>query len=88
MSTNDSNKENQRRMIAIVSEGQELTEDERVTALRHCPIVRMDRVREALGQMTASDGTRITWVIPVDLCIGCGICVRKVGDGKLKMMEW
>lgn len=42
MLTNDSNKENQRRMIAIVAEGQELAEGERVTALRHCPIVRMD----------------------------------------------
>lgn len=88
MPTNDSNKENQRPKIAIIVEGKELTDDERLTALRHCPIVRMGRVQQAWGQATSSHGQQKTCVIPADICIGCGICVRRVGGGKLEMVEW
>jgi len=88
MLTNDSDKENQRPRIAIVAEGQELTEDERLTALRLCPMIRMGRVQEAWGDLVRDGVVVGKYVISPDDCIGCGICVRKVGNGKLKMMEW
>lgn len=88
MLTNDSNKENERPKIAIVAEGQELTEHERLMALQHCPAIRMGRVRGTWGDLV-SDGVQVgKCVIFPDDCIGRGICVRKVGGGKLEMMEW
>lgn len=86
MPTND--KENQRPKIAIVAEGQELTEDERLTALQHCPAIRMGRVRGTWGDWVSDGVLAGKYVIFPDDCIGCGICVRKVGGGKLEMMEW
>ena len=84
--------------VAFVAPGAQLTEEEKQTALSHCPVVRMQRRAGELtyfGQAEVDDSeaaaavtVATTYVITPEKCIGCGICVRKVGGGKLQMLDW
>ena len=59
---------------------QPLTQEERVVAYRHCPIVRMGVV-----DLYKKENDEI---IPKNLCIGCQIYVNKVDKDKIEMVEW
>lgn len=58
-----------------------LTNDELKEALRNCPIVRA-------GYVNLNNVGRDKQIIPKEQCIGCRICVKKVGEDKIKMLEW
>lgn len=53
--------------------------------LRCCPVVRMGKVFGTAYQSATDDSD---YVIPPDLCIGCGICAAKCTHGLTRMVEW
>ena len=55
--------------------------------LRSCPVVRMGMVCGTAYTNTNTSADTY-YVVPPDICIGCGICVRKCTHGLTYMVDW
>ena len=64
-----------RRRVAILIDEVQLTQEQQTTILVHCPIVRMRLGQDRYVSPSGGDGR--VYVVPPELCIGCGICARK-----------
>ena len=74
-----------RRRVAIVADGSVPDSETSTLILVHCPIVRMGRGRGRY--MQADDESGRVYVVPPELCIGCGICVTK-NPATVAMIDW
>ena len=72
------------RRVAIMIGAVQPDADLQTNILKHCPIVRMGKGR---GHYMERNADGAVFVVPPDLCIGCGICVRKNPDAVM-MMEY